>query len=445
MTEPISIVTKDHENSSIEPSLVVISGGTACNSMVDVFQSLTPNVSYILGLSDNGGSTSEILRVFGGPGIGDIRSRLVRLIKIEENDYERIALRNLLSYRLPIEGSELDIKCEWLEVVEGTHRLWNGISSEKKEIIRGFLVNLQTEILKRAHKKFNFRNGSIGNFFLTGARIFFGSLESAIYIFFVITGINESTKVIPITNTNQNVSIAAELENGNIILGQCEISHPSSQQQQQQKEQKEQKENSRFTSENSCDPFGPVNYKSNLLFNKSEIKVLTRRIKRIYYINDYGQEMFPLPSVNPKVASSFYTKSTLIYSIGSLYTSIMPCLVLKGAGKAIIESTTLKRKILILNGYNDLETDGYIASDFVKAIINGCNSSLKLSGLWSKGYQSNKYISHMIFLDNSQINVDKLEIEKLGIECIETKGDIKDGKPVYNEDALKDVLNMIVL
>ncbi|CAG8528675.1 4324_t:CDS:2 [Diversispora eburnea] len=435
MTKSISIVTKDYENSSIAPSLVVISGGTACNSMVDVLQSLTPNVSYILGLSDNGGSTSEILRVLGGPGIGDIRSRLVRLIKIEENDYERIALRNLLSYRLPIEGNELDIKLEWLEVVEGTHKLWNGISSEKKGIIRGFLVNLQTEILKGAQKKFNFRNGSIGNFFLTGARIFFGSLESAIFIFSVITGINESTKVIPIINTNQNVSIAAELENGKIILGQCEISHPSSQ----------QKENSRFKLENSGDSYGPVNNQSNLLFDKSEIKLLARRIKRIYYINDYGQEMIPLPSVNPKVATSFCTKSTLIYSIGSLYTSIMPCLVLKGVGKAIIESTTLKRKILILNGYNDLETDGYIASDFAKAIINGCNSSLKSSGLWSNEYQANKYISHMIFLDNSQINVDILEIEKLGIECIETKGDIKNGKPVYNEDVLKDVLNMIIV
>ena len=32
-------------------------------------------LSYVIGISDNGGSTSEILRVFGGPGIGDVRSR----------------------------------------------------------------------------------------------------------------------------------------------------------------------------------------------------------------------------------------------------------------------------------------------------------------------------------------------------------------------------------
>jgi hypothetical protein len=33
----------------------------------------------MLPVSDDGGSTSEIVKVVGGPGIGDIRSRLVRL------------------------------------------------------------------------------------------------------------------------------------------------------------------------------------------------------------------------------------------------------------------------------------------------------------------------------------------------------------------------------
>ena len=58
------------------------------------------------------------------------------------------------------------------------NRLWKLISNEKKEAIRGFLTSFHFEVLKRAHKRFNFRNGSIGNFFLTGARLFFGSLEA---------------------------------------------------------------------------------------------------------------------------------------------------------------------------------------------------------------------------------------------------------------------------
>ena len=70
---------------SLTPSIVekrrgiaVFSGGTAANSLVDVFNEVTQNrnssLSYILPISDNGGSSSELIRVFGGPGIGDIRS-----------------------------------------------------------------------------------------------------------------------------------------------------------------------------------------------------------------------------------------------------------------------------------------------------------------------------------------------------------------------------------
>ncbi|CAG8686710.1 13783_t:CDS:2, partial [Dentiscutata heterogama] len=317
---------------------------------------------------------------------------------------------------------------EWLEVVEGTHKLWQGISPEKKGAIRGFLVHFQLEILRRAHKKFDFRNGSIGNFFLTGARIFCGSLESAIFIFAAITGISESSKVIPIINTNHTVAIAAELDNGSIITGQCEISHPS---------QKPQNSPSDVDHLNlSTETFDSINTgsKSNLIFDKSNVASLNRRIHRIYYINEYGQEIFPF--VNSRVFDSLSTKSTLIYSIGSLYTSIMPCLILRGVGKAIAESTTLKNKILILNGSNDRETDQFTALDFIKSIVDGCNSSLRFDGFWPKEYPVKHYITHLIYLDNSQVKVDVAEIEKLGIECIKAKGAFQDGQPVFTEETL---------
>ena len=58
--------------------IVVFSGGSAANSLVDVFDELAEHrqcsLNYIIPISDNGGSSSELIRVFGGPGIGDIRS-----------------------------------------------------------------------------------------------------------------------------------------------------------------------------------------------------------------------------------------------------------------------------------------------------------------------------------------------------------------------------------
>jgi hypothetical protein len=63
---------------STRKRLVVLSGGSAANNLIEVFTTLCADngrgLDFILPISDNGGSTSEILRVFGGPGIGDVRS-----------------------------------------------------------------------------------------------------------------------------------------------------------------------------------------------------------------------------------------------------------------------------------------------------------------------------------------------------------------------------------
>lgn len=59
--------------------IVVFSGGSAANSLVDVFSTVRESkqcpLSYIIPISDNGGSSSELIRIFGGPGIGDVRSK----------------------------------------------------------------------------------------------------------------------------------------------------------------------------------------------------------------------------------------------------------------------------------------------------------------------------------------------------------------------------------
>ena len=50
------------------PPCLVISGGTGCNAICSAFGTSTS--SYVLPVSDDGGSSSEIIRVMGGPSIG---------------------------------------------------------------------------------------------------------------------------------------------------------------------------------------------------------------------------------------------------------------------------------------------------------------------------------------------------------------------------------------
>lgn len=78
--------------------VVVFSGGSAANSLVDVFNEVIEKnncaLTYVIPISDNGGSSSEIIRVFGGPGIGDTRSTLAFFICYLYTSFFIIALSN---------------------------------------------------------------------------------------------------------------------------------------------------------------------------------------------------------------------------------------------------------------------------------------------------------------------------------------------------------------
>ena len=54
-----------------------------------------------------------------------------------------------------------------------------GISDAYRHIIRGYLVHFHANIMRHSTRRFNYRGGSIGNFFFAGTRIFFRCRLSA--------------------------------------------------------------------------------------------------------------------------------------------------------------------------------------------------------------------------------------------------------------------------
>lgn len=77
---PFTFHQKLKNNMTHNRGIVVFSGGSAANNLVDVFSAVRESkqclLNYIIPISDNGGSSSELIRIFGGPGIGDVRSKL---------------------------------------------------------------------------------------------------------------------------------------------------------------------------------------------------------------------------------------------------------------------------------------------------------------------------------------------------------------------------------
>lgn len=318
--------------------IVVVSGGTATNSLLSAFSqdSYSDKVTYILPVSDNGGSSSEILRVLGGSAIGDIRSRLVRLIQNED-------LRNLFGHRLGKDSQAA--KEEWRAIVDGEHEIWRNINTDLKTIIRTFLLYVDMEIKKRIDLHFRFEVASIGNMFLTGTRFFFGDFDAGVELLRRICKIPEQFQVYGVLNTNCTHNISAVLENGETVCGQSEISHPSAEGQGSQ-----------------------------LHIDKKMEVSLGSKIEKITYISPYGEEI-TVPATE-KCINAVESCDMIVYSIGSLYTSIIPVLLADGIGNAIINSKNgHKYKILLMNHSNDRETEGMSVFDYVKALLKATGAT----------------------------------------------------------------------
>ncbi|KAF3948484.1 hypothetical protein CMV_013567 [Castanea mollissima] len=231
-----------------QPSLLVFSGGTAFNGVVEELKNFTTRVAHVLPVSDDGGSTAEIVRVLGGPAVGDIRSRCLRLS--DQSSAEALAVRRLLGHRLPLDAPLA--KSEWC-YCDGGIEYW--------ETIRAFLAYFQNQILRRSDESFCFSNGSIGNFFFAGARIFFQSLDAAIFLFSRVSDIPSESLVLPVISTNDRLTLGCELWDGTIIRGQNEISHPT------------------------CGSMEPINKE------RSSVPALPSRIKRVFYMSSEGSNL----------------------------------------------------------------------------------------------------------------------------------------------------------
>lgn len=390
------------------------------------------------------------LRLTSWSGIGDVRSRLVRLIP--EDGEEATAIKYFFNYRLP--KSYAPARAEWLDIIESSHVLWSGISSPKKELIRSIFNSINADILKRLRptSRFDFSGASIGNLFLTGARLFTGSFEAAIYLLSSICAVPSSVSVLPVLNTNFAHHIAAGLADGTVITGQNSISHPSlptlavpgeppaSPRTQRQADEQDKAE----------DANGPGTLpslsKPALTFSKDDEEDLPARIQRLWYINPYGQQI-TIPA-NPRVIDSLNNASCIIYSIGSLFTSIIPSLILRGVGEAI-SSPMIKSKILVLNGTIDRETgpstDPFTAMDFVAAIANACCESRGLQAPDLSDYWH--YVTHVVYLDTAvSPKVDKNLFGMMGIEVMRLYGrkDEKGKGGRYDAKALTQALEAII-
>jgi len=330
-------------------------------------------------------------------------------------------VRCLLAHRLLSDSRSLAAQ-EWYEVVEGEHPLWEGVSEPYKHTIRAFLVYFQSQILRNSTMRFSFQHGSIGNFFFAGARLFFRSLDAAIFLFSRVARIPEGSLVLPAIETEERITLGAELQDGTIVRGQCEISHPMS-------------------------TLGPKRV------NKlDDGPPLPSPIQRLFYLSSTGHpsehEMFPKAS--RRVLAELARCNAIIYGMGSLYTSICPSLILEGVGEVIAGRDV--PKVLLLNGRHDRETsrrqghDGPMrASDVAMAIVDALNRRHARDGRCLEN-GADRYLTTVLVPAGGGIPVDRECLRELGVESVQVVASVEgaQGQVLFDPEVLVECLGDVV-
>lgn len=253
--------------------------------------------------------------------------------------------------------------------------------------------------------------------------------------------------MLPAINTNFTYHISVGLSNGDIITGQNSISHPSistALETSRAPEYDETEHHDRIEDANLPGSL-PTLRKQYITFSKADEEELPARIERLWYINPYGQEI--RIAANPAVLTALAESQAIIYSIGSLYTSIVPSLVLKGVGHAV-SNPSIRYKILILNATIDRETGPssapYSALDFIAAIAKAGEASKGCFGLVdTKLYKV--YVTHVIHLQGPGTPVvDKEALRNVGVEAIRVYGRRNEGETFvrYDERGLIQALEV---
>lgn len=287
----------------------------------------------------------------------------------------------------------------------------------------------------------------------------------------MVCSIPPSVSVLPAINSNFTHHISAGLRDGTTIAGQVAISHPSAPtalpDDTQVAPALTAADHDRIEDANLPGSL-PALRRPNIAFSKHDEEDLPARVERLWYINPYGHEI--APTANPQVVDALARSGTVVYSVGSLYTSIIPSLVLRKVGEAIageVGGSRITKRILILNTSLDRETgprcDPMTARDFVAAIARACVESRRPE-LVGREEVLRRYVSHLVYLDGAAAAtsaaqggggpaVDVEELSRLGIQCVKVAGKAvaggaggKKGAAVlrYDEAALGEALEAII-
>ena len=167
----------------------------------------------------------------------------------------------------------------------------------------------------------------------------------------------------------------------------------------------------------------------NIIEGEEQITEAHRKFERIFYKHE--------PKVLPEVIEEIKKADLIIFSMGSLYTSVLPNIICEEVKKAFNEA---KAPIMYLSNIvtQPGETDGFTVGDHVKLLNRYLDekkvdvviaSNTEISEEMAKKYETEE--------QKDPVLIDYEELEKIGVELIEDDLMIIDEDNTLKHDSLK--------
>lgn len=307
------------------PAITVIGGGTGLSVLLRGIKNATSNITAVVTVADDGGSSGRLREELGIIPPGDLRNCLVALADTEP------LMEKLFQHRFGGQN--------------------------------------------------NLTGHSFGNLFIAAMSEVVGDVETAL---------KESSKVLAVKglvvpSTTRRVRLAATMEDGSIIQGESQI--PLAQ-------------------------------------------------KRIHRVHLYPPDVEPVPSS----IDAIHNADAIILGPGSLYTSILPNLLVDGIAEAVRSSKAVK--IYICNVMTQPgETDGYTASMHAKAILDHAGEGVIDYILVNSAPIAEEMRGAYALEGAYPVEVDEAAIEALGVKFI--KADLINETNVVRHDPVKLARNIM--
>lgn len=311
---------------ALGPRIVFFTGGTALRALSQELTLHTHNSVHLVTPFDSGGSSAVLRREFHMAAVGDVRNRLVALA---DRELVPPAVMHIWDERLPPEGERDSLLQILYSLASERDPVWVDVPRVFGEVLRLHL----RYFLDHLPLTFDPRLASVGNLLLVGGFLHHKRRLGPV-LSFMSRLLQVRGTVLPIVNGN--LHLAAELEDGTLLLGQHRIT------------------------------------------GRGE-EALPAPVRRLFLTKqspDFADSSTGTAGTAPAPCTAQLTTlagtllraaDAICYPMGSFYTSVMANLLPQGVGRAVAEAPC--PKLYIPNSGEDPEQSGMSVSRAVFLLL----------------------------------------------------------------------------